>query len=78
MQKFMIIERFRAGCWDAAYERFHEQGRLLPDGLKYLNSWINKELNVCYQLMETGRPELFDVWFGRWEDLVEFELVPID
>lgn len=78
MRKFMVIERFRPGCWDAAYQRFHERGRLLPDGLNYLNSWPNRELSVCYQLMETRRPELFDVWFELWADLVEFELVEVD
>ncbi|MCZ4279612.1 DUF3303 family protein [Kiloniella laminariae] len=78
MKKFMVIERFKAGCWDAAYARFNSSGRMLPSGLNYLNSWPSRENSVCYQLMETNSPELFELWFAQWNDLVEFELVPID
>lgn len=78
MKKYMVIERFKAGCWDSAYERFHAEGRLLPEGLNYLNSWTNKEHSVCYQLMETNSADLFEVWFSKWDDLVDFEVVPID
>lgn len=78
MKMYMVIERFKFGCWDAAYERFHSKGRILPVGLYYLNSWANKDLSVCYQLMETNSPELFDQWFLYWSDLIEFELIPID
>lgn len=78
MKKYMVVERFKNACWDKAYERFHNKGRLLPEGLNYLNSWSNRNQSICYQLMETNSPELFEVWFSRWSDLVEFELVPID
>ncbi|MBL6608240.1 MAG: DUF3303 family protein [Rhodobacteraceae bacterium] len=78
MQKYMVIERFKAGCGNAAHERFHRQGRLLPNGLYYLNSWPNKDLLICYQLMETQSPVLLDLWFERWNDFVEFDVVPID
>ncbi|MRR09961.1 DUF3303 domain-containing protein, partial [bacterium] len=54
------------------------QGRMLPPGLNYLNSWVNRERGVCYQLMETSDAALFDAWTARWADLVEFEIVPID
>ncbi|MFT6580740.1 MAG: DUF3303 domain-containing protein [Alphaproteobacteria bacterium] len=65
MNKFMIIERYKSGCWDAIYERFDAKGRMLPDGLCYLNSWVSKEKQVCYQLMETNAPELLETWFQR-------------
>lgn len=78
MKKYMVIEHFKHDCWDRAYERFHAKGRLLPEGLNYLNSWANKDRNTCYQLMETNTPELFKSWFSEWSDLVEFELVPLD
>ena len=78
MQKYMVIERFKVGCWDAAHERFQRQGRSLPNGLYYLNSWPNKDLLICYQLMETQSPVLWDLWFERWNDFVEFDVVPID
>ena len=78
MQKHMVIERFKAGCWDAARGRFQRQDRSLPNGLYYLNSWPNKDLVICYQLMETQSPVLWDLWFERWNDFVEFDVVPID
>ncbi len=78
MRRFMVVERFKAGCWDAVYVRFSERGRMLPEGLFYLNSWASREKQVCYQLMETERPELFAVWFACWDDLVDFELVEVD
>lgn len=78
MRTYMVVEHFKEGCWETAYVRFHEKGRLLPNGLSYVNSWANKEKSVCYQLMQTTRPELFDVWFERWSDLVDFELIMVD
>ena len=77
-QKYMVIERFKVGCWDAAHERFQGQGRLLPNGHYYLNSRPKKDLLICYQLMETQCPVLFDLWFEGWNDFVEFDVVPID
>ena len=61
MKRYMVIERFKEGCFDAAYERFHARGRLLPDGLHYLNSWVSKETSICFQLMETDDPALFEI-----------------
>lgn len=78
MKQYMVIERFRDGCFDVAYERFHTKGRLLPAGLNYLNSWVSKNDHICFQLMETNTPALFDTWFERWSDLVDFEIIEID
>ena len=78
MKKYMVVERFRPGCFDAVYERFSLKGRMLPDGLNYLNSWVNKELSICYQLMETNDAKLFTAWTKNWEDVTDFEIVPID
>ncbi len=78
MKKYMVIETFKEGCWESAYERFQTRGRMLPDGLNYLNSWVNRNQNVCYQLMETNSPDLFELWFSSWNDLVDFSLVPVD
>ena len=74
----MIIERFKPNCFDRVYERFNEQGRMFPEGLNYLNSWVNKEKNICFQLMETKDINLFEEWFKNWNDLTDFEIVPID
>ena len=51
---------------------------MLPEGLSYLNSWVNREKNICYQLMETDKVELISQWIKKWDDLTEFEIVPID
>jgi len=74
----MVVERFKPGCIEANYERYNTKGRMFPDGLHYLNSWVNKELNICYQLMESNDSNLFLDWFTKWEEYVEFELVPLD
>ena len=78
MKKFMVVEHFKDGCFEEAYRRYETDGRLLPDGLNYLNSWANSETGICFQLMETNSPELFQVWFERWNDLVNFDLFEID
>ena len=77
MKTYMVIERFRPGCQDAVYERFHARGRLLPEGLHFRNSWRCAGAAICFQLMETADPALFEAWFERWRDLVEFELFEV-
>jgi hypothetical protein len=72
----MVIERFVHGA-RPVYERAAEQGRMLPRGLVYVDSWIDESLERCFQLMETDDPALFDEWIARWSDLGEFEVVPV-
>jgi hypothetical protein len=74
----MVIERYKTGCFEKVYLRYNTQGRSLPEGLCYLNSWVNEENNICFQLMETSRYELFGIWTAKWNDLVDFEIYPID
>ena len=74
----MVVENYKKDCFDKIYERYNSQGRLFPEGLHFLNSWVNKEKNICFQLMESNDPTLFPIWFKKWEDLVDFELYPID
>lgn len=74
---YMVIERFTHGP-QAVYKRAAASGRLLPPGLRYLNSWVDQRLDRCFQLMETDDPSLFDEWISRWSDVVEFEeIVPV-
>ena len=75
--QYMVIERFRAGCVKAVYERVASSGRLLPDGVTYVNSWISDDLSTCYQIIECDDPALIPQWTARWEDLVAFEIVPV-
>ena len=78
MQRFMVIERFRKNAMSAVYDRFEAHGRKLPAGLHYIDSWLSSEREVCYQLMETENPALFEKWMTHWVDLVDFEIVPLD
>jgi Domain of unknown function (DUF3303) len=72
----MVVERFMQGA-RPVYERAAEKGRMLPDGLVYVDSWIDESLERCYQLMETEDPGLFDEWIASWSDIGEFEVVPV-
>jgi hypothetical protein len=76
--KYMVIETFAPGCKGPVYERFHQKGRMLPDGLRYIDSWLEKDGNRCFQLMETDSPQLFEQWTQRWSDLVSFEIIELE
>jgi hypothetical protein len=78
VKKYMVVETYKPGCYDRVYQRYNASGRLLPPGLQYLNSWVNRERSICFQLMETNDRALFDTWTARWSDLVDFEVIPID
>ena len=73
---YMVIERFTRGA-PPVYERAAREGRMLPDGLRYLDSWVDERLERCFQLMETDDVRLFDEWIARWSDLADFEVVPV-
>jgi hypothetical protein len=74
---FLVVESFRNRDPSPVYRRFREQGRLAPDGLKYVSSWVTADLSTCYQVMECDDRSLLDQWMSRWSDLVEFEVVPV-
>ena len=74
---YMIIERFHPGKVTALYQRFDERGRLMPEGLNYVNSWIDEGVTTCYQIMETADRALLDAWIAYWDDLADFEVVPV-
>jgi len=74
---FMVIERFRGGDAAAVYRRFRERGRMAPEGLRYVDSWVEAGFGRCFQLMECDDPRLLGEWMARWDDLVEFEVVPV-
>jgi hypothetical protein len=75
--RYMIIERFRHGDAVPVYTRVRDQGRLAPDGLTYVDSWVTADLTICFQVMECDHPTLIDQWVERWSDLVEFEVLPV-
>lgn len=74
---FMVIERFKNRDAAPVYKRFEERGRMMPDGLKYIDSWVEKNFDRCFQLMEADDPALFQEWIDNWKDLVDFEVVPV-
>jgi len=74
---FVVIERFRNGDAVPVYRRFREQGRLAPDGLRYVASWVASDFKTCWQVMEADDLALLETWMERWRDLVDFEVVPV-
>ena len=72
----MVIETFLHGA-RPVYERAAEKGRMLPDGLVYVDSWIDESLERCFQLMQTDDPALFEEWTAAWSDLARFEVIPV-
>ncbi len=74
---YMVIERFKPGCAEEVYRRFRERGRLAPEGLRYLSSWVDFDYARCFQVMETDDETLLAAWIAHWDDLVEFEVIPV-
>jgi Domain of unknown function (DUF3303) len=74
---YMIVEHFRNGDAVPVYRRFRDCGRMAPDGLRHVSSWVTEDLRRCYQVMECDDPSLLAQWTARWADLVEFELIPV-
>ena len=74
---YMVIEVFKNGDAAPVYERFRQSGRLAPDGLKYVSSWVDVRMQRCFQLMETDDRALLDEWISHWQDIVEFDVFPV-
>jgi uncharacterized protein DUF3303 len=74
---YMIVEHYRDQDPTPVYRRFRDEGRLAPDGLRYISSWVTSDLAHCYQVMECDDPTLLEQWMARWRDLVDFEVHPV-
>ncbi len=74
---FMVIEHFRAGQAAEVYRRFRDRGRMAPEGLRYIDSWVDLEFQRCFQIMEAESEDHLRGWTVNWEDLVHFEIVPV-
>ena len=74
---FMVIERFKGRDPVPIYQRLRESGRSMPEGLRYLDSWVEANFDRCFQLMECDDARLFQRWVLQWRDLIEFEVVPV-
>ena len=74
---FMVIERFRDGNPAPIGERFRAKGRMMPDDVHYLASWIDPSGAICYQVMEAPTAAAMQPWIDQWRDLVDFEVIPV-
>ena len=72
---YMVIERFKDV--PAIYQRLREKGRMMPEGLEYVSSWIDVDMKTCWQLMRAENKSLFQAWTDNWKDLMDFEIVPV-
>jgi hypothetical protein len=73
----MIVEHFKNADPLPIYRRFRDHGRMAPDGLQYVSSWVDEKLERCFQIMETADPKLLEQWMANWSDIVEFEVYPV-
>jgi hypothetical protein len=74
---YMVVEHFKNGDALPVYRRFRESGRLAPEGLVYVTSWVDEQMQRCFQVMEAEDRSLLDEWMARWADLVDFEVYPV-
>ncbi|HEY7356029.1 MAG TPA: DUF3303 family protein [Ktedonobacterales bacterium] len=74
---FMVIERYKNRDARAVYQRARERGRMLPEGLTYVASWVQDNFDRCFQVMECDDPQLFAQWTAQWQDLVDFEIIHV-
>ena len=74
---YMVVEHFKNKDAVPVYRRFRDQGRLAPEGLVYISSWVDHQFERCYQVMEAESPALIDEWIAKWSDLVDFEVYPV-
>ena len=71
---YMVVETFKNRDAVAVYRRFRDKGRLAPEGVSYVSSWVDDKLERCYHLMESDDRRLLDEWIANWSDLVDFEV----
>jgi hypothetical protein len=74
-QLYMVVEHFKDA--PAIYRRFQERGRMMPDGLSYISSWIDEKFERCFQVMQTHDLRLLEEWMAKWSDLMDFEVYPV-
>ena len=74
---FMVIEKFKNSDAKPVYRRFQQEGRMLPEGLNYVQSWVDRSFERCFQLMQCDDPILFEQWISKWQDLADFEIIPV-
>ena len=74
---FVVIERYRTGQAAQIYDRLRRRGRMMPEDVHYVNSWVDTDFSRCFQVMEAPDQKSLDAWIAEWADLVDFECVPV-
>ena len=74
---FMVIEKFRDGDPKPVYRRFKEKGRMAPNGVRYVSSWVTTDFERSFQVMDCDDRSFLDQWMSKWSDIVEFEVIPV-
>ena len=74
---YMIVENFKNRDAVTVYRRFRDRGRLAPEGLTYISSWVDEKMERCFQVMETENRQLLREWMEKWSDIIEFEVYPV-
>lgn len=74
---YMVVEHFKNGNATPVYHRFRARGRLAPEGLTYVTSYVTDDMTTCYQVMACDDRALLDQWIANWSDLVDFEVIPV-
>lgn len=74
---FMVIEHFRPGRVPEVYRRFRDRGRMAPDGVQYVSSWVDLDFQRCFQVMQADDEESLRGWTANWDDLIDFEIIPV-
>jgi hypothetical protein len=74
---FMVVEHFKNKDALPVYRRFRDCGRLAPEGVQYISSWVDEKLERCFQIMEAAERVLLDRWIENWSDIVDFEVFPV-
>lgn len=74
---FMVMERFKPGRAPEIYRRFRDRGRLVPDDVQYVASWVDLRFERCFQVMDAENEGRLRIWTTQWDDLTDFEIVPV-
>ena len=74
---FMVVEHFKNKDALPVYRRFRDRGRLAPEGVQYISSWVDEKLERCCQIMEADERHLIDRWIENWNDIVDFDVFPV-
>ncbi len=74
---FMVIETLRNQDAKAVYRRFRDRGRLMPEGMRFVDSWTAADLSRVFLLAEAAEVAPLQQWIAEWSHLIRFEVIPV-